>query len=132
MKIKSILKYEKYFWAVVMLVVSSFTLYYGYQEKAGIDKLKIYGCPYNKFICEESEKVFVGLEVDNEYNFRNNPDGSVYDPYGHYARKKKIATYILISILLLGSLAIFKVYWFIKHTPNIYKYFKDRMKEERK
>jgi len=132
MSFKSILQYEMFFWAIIMLLVSSFTVYYGWTEKIGIESLYIYGCPYNKLNCLEEEKIVIDLEVDHEYNFRTNPDGTVYDPYGHYARKKRISYYLIAAIILLGAVALFKLYRAIKSNPKIMEYIRRRRKEHGK
>ena len=134
MNFKSILQYEMFFWAIIMILVSSYTVYYGWQEKEGIENLYIYGCPGYDInpmaTCAEEDKLVVGLEVDHEYNFQTNTDsGIIYDPYGHYARKKRITYYIMAVIIVLGSLAVFKLYRFVKSRPKIIEYFKRRMKE---
>ena len=136
MKIKQLLEYEMIFWAIIMLLVSSFTLYYGWHEKIGIDKLKIYGCPdqeINPLIeCNEEDKVVVGLEIDHEYTFRKDDEGNIYDPYGHYARKKRITYYLIAVIIILGSLAAFKIYRFVKSRPKVMELIRRKRKEHEK
>ncbi len=136
MKIKQFLQYEKFFWAITLIIVYSFTVYYGWQEKAGIESLYIYGCPASSInpltTCAEEDKIVVGLEVDHEYNFETGPSGTVYDPYGHYARKKRLINYIIAVIVILGSLALFKLYRAVKRNPKIIEYFKRRVKEHGK
>ena len=132
-KLKQLLQYEMFFYAVIMIVASFFAIYIGWDEKIGIDKLKIYGCPNSEFnpmvTCDEEDKIVVGLKVDYEYNFAPSVNGTVYDPYGHYARKKKIINYVTIFIIMFGLLAVFKVYYAIKNSPKIMEYFRKRKGE---
>ena len=132
MNIKSILQYEMFFWAVIMLLVSGFTIYYGWTEKIGIEALYIYGCPGLRLECNEEDKIVIDLEVDHEYNFRTDPDGTVYDPYGHYARKKRITYYLIAAIFIFGLIAVFKLYRAVKKNPKLIEYFKRRRKEHGK
>ena len=136
MKIKQLLEYEMIFWAIIMLLVSSFTVYYGLHEAAGINKLKIYGCPDQEINplaeCNEEDKIVVGLEIDHEYNFRKDDQGNVYDPYGHYSRKKRITNYLMAAIIIFGLIAVFKVYRFIKSRPKVMEYIKKKREEHEK
>ncbi len=129
MKLKTILQYELFFWMVLMIVVSGFTIYYGFKEKAGIEKLIIYGCPYELLDCPEEDEVIIGIQVDNEYNFRKDVDGNVIDPYGHYAKKKRMMYYLGSAILFLLIICGIKIYLFVKRRPKIIEYIKRRRED---